>query len=217
MLHWWWLCVICVICHVSCDGYNTHHFFVEACWHRYLLEYWSHGIVIGYGGFSSALINDYNPFAWYRPFLMMSTLLIHMWSNPIAKRSHPSKGTCLDHIWSKSTVWQSPPTRGTFRATFGWSQLRDKVLQRGAHFGPHLVEVRCVTKSFNERHISGHIWSKSAAWQSPPMRGTFRATFGRSPLHDKVLQWGAHFGPHLIKVRCVTMSSNKGHILGHIW
>ncbi len=74
---------------------------------------------------------------------MMSTLLIHMWSNNVAKRSHLSRGTCLDHIWSKSAVWQrpptrgicsdhiwlksaawqSPPTRGTFWATFGQSLL----------------------------------------------------------------------------------------------
>ncbi len=109
---------------------------------------------------------------------MMSTLLIHMWLNPVAKWSHLSKGTCLDHIWSNSAARQSPPMRGTFRATFGQSPLHDKVLRRGAHFGPHLVEVRCVTKSSNEGHISGHIWSKSAVWQSPPMRGTFWATFG---------------------------------------
>ncbi len=34
------------------------YFFVEACWHGYLLAYWSHGIVIGDGSFSSALINN---------------------------------------------------------------------------------------------------------------------------------------------------------------
>jgi hypothetical protein len=138
---------------------------------------------------------------------MMSTLSIHMWLNPEAKWSHPSKGTCLDHIWLKSAVWQSPPTRGTFWATFGQSPLRDKVLwlwgtfwatfdqsplcdkvhQQGAHFGPQLVEVLCVTKSSNEGHILGHIWLKSAVWQSPSMRGTFWATFGHCLLHDKGL------------------------------
>jgi hypothetical protein len=87
--------------------------------------------------------------------------------------------------------------RGTFCATFGQSPLHDKVLQWGAHFGPHLVEVRCVTKSSDEGHILGHIWSKSAAWQSPPTMGIFWATFGWSPLRDKVLQWGAHFRPVL--------------------
>ncbi len=122
---------------------------------------------------------------------MMSTLLVHMWSNPIAKRSHPSKGTCLDHVWLKPAVWQSPPMRGTFWATFGWSPLCDKVLQWGAHFGPHLVKVQCMTKSSNEGHILGHIWSKSAAWKSPLMRGTYRATFGQSPQWDKVLRQGA--------------------------
>ncbi len=148
---------------------------------------------------------------------MMSTLSIHVWSNPVAKQSHPSKGTCLDHIWSKSAVWQSPPTRGTFWATFGRSPLHDKVLWQGAHFGPHLVEVCCMTKPSDEGHILGHIWSKSAVWQSPPMRGTFWAPFSQSPLHDKVLRQGAHFGTHLVKVRCVTKSSDEGHILGHIW
>ncbi len=168
---------------------------------------------------------------------MISALSIHMRSNPVAKWSHPSKGTCLDHIWSKSAVWQSPLTRGTFKATFGWSPLRDKVLQQGANFGPHLVKcllrdkvlwqganfgphlvkVRCMTKSSDEGHILGHIWSKSAAWQSPPMRGTYWAKYGQSPLHDKVLQGGAHIGPHMVKVHCVTKSSDEGHILGHIW
>ncbi len=162
---------------------------------------------------------------------MMSTLSIHMWSNPVAKQSHLLKGKCLDHIWSKSTVRQCPPTRSTFQATFGQSPLHDKVLWWGAHFRPHLVEVRCVTKSSNEGHIlghiwskvrcvtkssneghiSGHIWSKSAAWQSPPTRGTFWATFGQSPLCDKVLLWGAHFEPHLVEVRSETKSSNEGH------
>jgi hypothetical protein len=140
-----------------------------------------------------------------------------MWSNPVAKQSHLLKGKCLDHIWLKSAARQSPPTRGTFWATIGRTPLRDKVLQQRAHFGPHLVKVRCMTKSSNEEHILGHIWSKSAAWQSPPMRGTFWATFGQSLLRDKVLQQGAHFGPHLVKVRCVTKSSNEGHFLGHIW
>ena len=97
------------------------------------------------------------------------------------------------------------------------SPQRDKFLQQGAHFGPHLVKVRSVTKSSKEGHILDSIWSKSAAWQSPPMRGTFWTTFGKSPLHDKVIQWGAHFGPHLVEVRCVTKSSNEGRILDHIW
>ncbi len=37
-----------------------------------------------------------------------------------------------------------------------------KSLVEGHMFGPHLVEVRCVTKSSNEGHILGHIWLKSA-------------------------------------------------------
>ncbi len=171
------------------------------------------------------------------PFLMMSTLLIHMWSNSVAKQSPPSRktcldhillksaawqspltrGICLDHIWSKSAVRQSPPTRGTFQTTFVQSPQWDKVLRQGAHFGPHLVEVRCVTKSFNRGHILDHIWSKSAVRQSPPRRGTFWTTFGQSPLHDKVHQQGAQFGPHLAKVRCVTKFSNEEHNLDHIW
>jgi hypothetical protein len=122
-----------------------------------------------------------------------------------------NKGHISYHIWSKSAVWQSPPTRGTFWAIFGWSPLRYKVLQWGAYFGPHLVKVHCVTKSSNKGHILSHIWSKSAAWQSPLMRGTFWATFGQSPLRDKVLWWGPHFGPHLVKVRSETKSSGEAH------
>ncbi len=142
---------------------------------------------------------------------MMSTLLIHMCSNSVAKWSPLSRGICLDHIWSKSAVWQSPPmrgicldhiwsksavgqsppTRGTFWTTFGWSPLRDKVHQWGAQLGPHLVEVRWVST----------IW----------------ASFGWSPLRDKVLRWGSQFGPHLVEVHCVTKSSDEGHNLDHIW
>ncbi len=109
-----------------------------------------------------------------------------------------NEGHNLGHIWSKSAVRQSPPMRGTFWTTFGPSPLRDKVLQQGAQFGPHLVKVYCMTKSSNEGHILGHIWLKSAACQSPSMRGTFWTTFGQS-------------------VCCVTKSSNEGHNLDHIW
>jgi hypothetical protein len=129
-----------------------------------------------------------------------------------------NKGHIFGHIWSESAAWQSPLTRGTFWATFGRSPLHDKVLQWGVHFGPHLVEVCWVTKSSNEGHILGHIWSKSTAWQSPPMMGTFWATFGWSLLRDKVLQWGAHFRPHLVKVCSETKSSDEGHhCFCHIW
>ncbi len=98
--------------------------------------------------------------------------------------------------------------RGTFWATFGQSPLCDKVLQRGAHFGPHLVKVHCVTKSSDEGHILGHIWWKSAVRQSPPTRGIIVfATFGNCPLCDNFARWpimGIIFWPHLTKVRCVT-------------
>ncbi len=91
-----------------------------------------------------------------------------------------------------------------------------KSSDEGRMFGPHLVEVCSETKSSDEGHILDHIWSKSAVRQSPPMRGTFWTTFGWSPLHDKVLPRGAHFGPHLVKVHSETKSSNEGHILDHI-
>ncbi len=58
------------------------------------------------------------------------------------------------------------------------------------------VKVRCMTKFSNEWYILGH---------------------GQSPLHDKVLQQGARFGPHLVEVCCVTKFFDEGHILGHIW
>ncbi len=139
-----------------------------------------------------------------------------------------NEGHILGYIWLKSAAWQSPPMRGTIWATFGQNPLCNKVLQWGAQFGPHLAIVRCVTKSSDEAHNFGHIWSKSAAWQSPPMRGTIWATFGQSPQWDKVLWWGAAFfvfatfghcplhdnfaqwlimdiilWPHFTKVRCV--------------
>ena len=104
-------------------------------------------------------------------------------------------------------------SRGICQTITEQSPQRDKVLQRGAHIRPHLVKVHSVTKyCSDEGHISDHIWLKSAAWQSPLMRGTFWTTFGQIPQHDKVLQWGAHFGPCLVKVCCVTKSSDKGNI-----
>ncbi len=68
-----------------------------------------------------------------------------------------------------------------------------------------------MTKSSDKGHNLGHIRSKSSAWKSPPMRGTIWATFGQSPLHDKVLQWGAQSGPHLVEFCSETKSSNKGN------
>ncbi len=216
MLYRWWLCAIHVICHLSRDGYKILHFFVKACWYRYHLEYWSQGSVIGDGSlFHVDWRLESVCLGWV--FLMMITLLIHTWLNSIAKQSSLSRGTCFDHIWSKSAVWQSPPTRGicldhiwskftvrqslpmrgTFWTTFGQIPLRDKVLQQGAQFWPHLVKVCCVPKYSNEGHNLGHIWSKSAAWQSCPMRGTICTIFGRSLQWDKVLQWGASFFCHI--------------------
>ena len=78
-------------------------------------------------------------------------------------------------------------SRGICRTITEQNLQHDKVLQRGAHFGPHLVKVRSVIKSSDEGHILDHIWSKSATWQSPSMRGTFWTTFVQSPHHDKVL------------------------------
>ena len=102
--------------------------------------------------------------------------------------------------------------------TFGRSPLRDKVLHVGQNSRPHLVKVCCVTKSSNEgQYLDQHIWSKSAVQQSPPMRGNHWTTFGQSPLCDKVLRQGAIIGPHLVKVRCVTKSSDEGQSLDHIW
>ncbi len=97
---------------------------------------------------------------------------------------------------------------GTIWATFGRSPLRDKVFHWGAHFGLHLVEVCCMTKSADEGHNLDHIWSKSAVRQSPMTRGIISfATFGHCPLRDNFVQWpimGIILWPHLTKVRCVT-------------
>ena len=61
-----------------------------------------------------------------------------------------------------------------------------------------------------EAKIHDHIWSKSAVWQSPPTRGNFWTTFGQSSLCDKVLRWGAIFGPYLVGVRCVISPPMRG-------
>ncbi len=98
---------------------------------------------------------------------------------------------------------------------------------------PFTTRVRIGMQSSNKKHFLGHFWSKSAAWQSPLMRGNSWATFGWSPLHYEVLQWGAYsgatylvkicwmikssdeghnFGPYLAEVCCVIKWSNEGHI-----
>ena len=101
--------------------------------------------------------------------------------------------------------------------------------------GPHLVEVRCVTKSSNEGQIFGpHLVGVRCVTKSSdegqfflttfglyPLCDIFWTTFGRSPLCDKVLRRGAIYircviysGPHLVEVRCVTKSSDEGQIYG---
>jgi hypothetical protein len=59
------------------------------------------------------------------------------------------------------------------------------------HYRPHLVGVRCVTKS--------SIGGKNS-----------RPHLVKSPLCDKVLRRGAIFGPHLVGVRCVTSPPMRG-------
>ena len=98
------------------------------------------------------------------------------------------------------------------------SLQRDKVLRRGAHFRPHLVKDCSVTKSSNEGCILGHIWLKSAAWQSPPMRGTFLDHIWLKPAVWQSLPTRGIFWTCMIEVRCVTDSSYKGRwIFCCIW
>ncbi len=214
MLYWWWLCAICVICHLLHDGYKIHHFFVKACWYGYRLVHWSYGNVIGDGSFSSTSFGALRPICLVLAFFVDKhvvdpyvvklhskmklpnrvTCLDHILSKSAAWQSPPTRGTRLNHIWSKSAVRQSPLARGTFWATFGWSPLRDK--------------------SFDEGHNLDLIWLKSAAWQSPPMRGTIWTTFGQSLQWDKVLQRGASFFCHIWPMSAawqVLLMTNHGH------
>ncbi len=99
-------------------------------------------------------------------------------------------------VWyERSVIRRSPPQRGMLSTTFG-------------------QKVCSVTKSSDEGQYLDHIWLKSATRRSPPMRGNIWTTFGRSPLRDEVLQQGAIFGPHLVKVCCVIKSSDEGQIFG---
>ncbi len=146
--------------------------------------------------------------------------LIHIWLNSVAKGSPPLRGTCPDHIWSKSAVWQSPPRRGTFWTTFGQSPQWDKVLQQGAHFGPHVVKVCSKKKSSNKGHILGpHLVKVSCLIKSPDEGHHYFAIFGQYPLCDKSSDEGHHFlvtfGWRLLHDKY----SNEGQIffLSQIW
>jgi hypothetical protein len=99
---------------------------------------------------------------------------------------------------------------GTFWASFGQSPLHDKVLQRGAHFGPHLVEVRCMTKSSDEGLFLGPHLVKVRSETKSSNKGhhCFFATFGHCLLHVNFVCWlimGIIFWQHLTKVCCVTL------------
>jgi hypothetical protein len=65
-----------------------------------------------------------------------------------------------------------------------------------------------MTKSSDEGHILGHIWSESAVRQSLQTRGIIVfATFDHYPLRDNFVRWlimGIIFWPHLTKVHYVT-------------
>ena len=61
------------------------------------------------------------------------------------------------------------------------------------HYRPHLVGVRCVTKS--------SIGGKNS-----------RPHLVKSPLCDKVLRRGAIFGPHLVGVHLVTSPPMRGNL-----
>ncbi len=153
-------------------------------------------------------------FVWYQHSLMMSTLLIHMWSNSIAKWSHPLRA----HVWTTfgwSLQCDKILQQGAhIWTTSGRSPQWDKVLQQGEHFEPHLVEVCCMTKSSNKGCNLDQIWLKSAAWQSPLTRGTIWTTFGQSPQWDKVLWQGASFFCHIWPMSAVwqvLLMTNHGH------
>jgi hypothetical protein len=141
----------------------------------------------------------------------MSTLLIHIWSYSIVKQSPPSRGTCLNHIWPKSAAQQSPPMRGTFRTTFDQSPQRDKVLQQGVYFAPHLVKVRSETKSSNEGHIIGpHLVKGSCLIKSSNEGHHFLPHLANVRCVTSPPMRGIIFLPHLAKVRCVTRPPTRG-------
>ncbi len=188
MLYWWWLCAIRIICYVSHDGYEIRHFFVEVCWYGYHLVHWSYGNVIGDGSFSSTSSDALRPICLVPAFFYDE----HVVDPYVVKLHSKTKLPIKGHMFGPHLVKVRWVTKSS---------------NEGHIFGPHLVEVCSETRSSNKGHISDHIWSKSAARQSPPTRGTIWTTFGWSPLHDKVLQQGAH----LVKVHSEIKSSNEGH------
>ncbi len=153
MLYWWWLCAIQVIRHLSRDGYKIRLFFGKACWYGYHLVHWSYGNVIGDGSFSSVLFDALRPICLVLAFFddehVVDPYVVELHSNT----KSPVKG----HIFGLHLVEVRSVTKSS---------------NKGHVFGPHLVKVCSETKSSNEGHILNHIWSKSAAWQSSPIRGT---------------------------------------------
>ncbi len=191
---------------------------IKAYWYGYRLVHWSYGDVIRDGGFSSVLSDALRPIYLVPAFFDDE----HAVDPYVVELRSKTKSPVEGHMFGPH-----------------WVEVRSvtKSSDEGHIFGPHLVKVCSETKSSDEGHILDHIWLKSSTWQSPstrgthldhiwsksavrqssPTRGTFWNTFGWSPLHDKVLQWRAKFGPHLVKVRCMTESSDKGCDLYHIW
>ncbi len=169
-----------------------------ACWYRYHLVHWSYGNVIGDSGFSSA------SFDALRPICLVPAVFDdeHFVDPYVVKLCSKTKSPVKGHMIGPHLIEVHSVTKSS---------------DKGHIFGPHLVKVRSETKSSGKGHILGNICSKSAAWQSLLTRGTIWTTFGRSPLRDKVLQQGAQFGPHSVKVHSETMSSNEGrHFLPHL-
>ncbi len=173
MLYWWQLYAIQVICHLSHDGYKIRHFLAKASWYGCRPVHWSYGNVIGDGGFSSASSGALRQICLVPAFFDDE----HVVNPYVVKLRSKTKS----HMFGPHLVKVHSMTKSS---------------NKGHIFGPHLVKVCSETKSTDKGHILDHIWLKSTAWQSPLIKGTIWTTFGQSPLHDKVLQQGAQFGPH---------------------
>ncbi len=102
-------------------------------------------------------------------------------------------------------------------------ELRDglcctNLLMMSTLIDPYLVELRCKKKVLRQgAHVQTTSGQSLQCHKVLRQGAHYRTTSGWSPQCDKVLWQEAHFGPHLVKVRSETKSSNKGHMLEHIW
>ncbi len=139
--------MIHAICHLLCDGYKIHHFFVK---------------LVGMDTSSAS-------FDALRPICLVLAFFDNEHNNDPyvvklrSKTKSPVKGMFGPHFVKVCSVTKSSNKGHMFGPHLVEVRSETKSSDKGAHFGPHLVKVHCMTKTSNKGHNLDHIWSKFAA------------------------------------------------------